>query len=170
MRDFACAVVEVGGSEKRILSTDTWAEVPQSGPKLAQELQAADKVALQGYGRPYDVTGKPTGSYYAYAKDPQDIPDWSCAQVRDRVQEAMTKIATQASHMENAERLKAIFKRWDLQSTGFIMKKDLSDIFKHLDSGCTDDELKDMYEATGVDTDECINYERFIDRVLFSVT
>lgn len=40
-------------------------------------MQAADKLALQNYGRPYDVNGKPQGCYYSYAKSsPSTFPDF----------------------------------------------------------------------------------------------
>jgi hypothetical protein len=41
------------------------------------EVAAADKVELQSYGRPYNAaTGRPTGSYYAHPKQPEDIAVW----------------------------------------------------------------------------------------------
>eukprot|EP00913_Durusdinium_trenchii_P015083 g14145.t1 len=39
----------------------------------AKELDAADKLSLQGYGRPY-VGGKPGGVYYSYARSPEPLP------------------------------------------------------------------------------------------------
>jgi hypothetical protein len=40
------------------------------------KMQANDKLVLQNYGRPYD--GKPTGTYYKYAKRVRaDVDDWS---------------------------------------------------------------------------------------------
>ncbi len=33
-----------------------------------KQLQARDKDVLQNYGRPYNEQGKPTGSYYKFAK------------------------------------------------------------------------------------------------------
>jgi len=42
------------------------------GPS-AKELDAADKLALQGYGRPY-VGGKPGGVYYSYPRSPEPLP------------------------------------------------------------------------------------------------
>jgi hypothetical protein len=41
------------------------------------EVAAGDKSRLQCYGRPYHPeTGKPTGSYYAFPKQPDDIEVW----------------------------------------------------------------------------------------------
>ncbi len=34
----------------------------------AEAVAAADKLVLQNYGRPYDAAGKPSGTYYKYAK------------------------------------------------------------------------------------------------------
>jgi hypothetical protein len=40
-------------------------------------VQAADKLALQNYGRPYaSGTSKPTGTYYKYPKKPSDVQAW----------------------------------------------------------------------------------------------
>lgn len=39
----------------------------------AKELDAADKLALQGYGRPYK-DGKPGGVYYSYPRSPEALP------------------------------------------------------------------------------------------------
>ena len=36
---------------------------------------AADKSTLQSYGRPYSAAGKPTGTYYRYARA-ERVPDW----------------------------------------------------------------------------------------------
>jgi len=40
----------------------------------AKEVEAADKLALQGYGRPYRNDGKPGGRYYKYAREPAALP------------------------------------------------------------------------------------------------
>lgn len=39
----------------------------------AKELDPADKLALQGYGRPYK-DGKPGGVYYSYPRSPEALP------------------------------------------------------------------------------------------------
>lgn len=39
-------------------------------------VQNADKLALQGYGRPYSQQGKPTGTFYKFAKSPFDVESW----------------------------------------------------------------------------------------------
>ena len=44
----------------------------------AKAVQAADKLALQNYGRPYSAAGKPTGTFYKYAKAPP-LPEWADA-------------------------------------------------------------------------------------------
>ena len=36
---------------------------------------AADKATLQSYGRPYSAAGKPTGTFYRYARA-ETVPDW----------------------------------------------------------------------------------------------
>ncbi|CAK0900562.1 unnamed protein product [Prorocentrum cordatum] len=41
-----------------------------------QSIQAEDAKKLQNYGRPYDDAGKPTGTYYKYAKEPGDVADF----------------------------------------------------------------------------------------------
>jgi hypothetical protein len=40
------------------------------------EVAAADKAALQGYGRPYNQAGKPTGTYYKYRRT-EVLPSWA---------------------------------------------------------------------------------------------
>lgn len=40
-------------------------------------VQGADKLALQSYGRPYSPQGKPTGTFYKYAKSPLDVESWA---------------------------------------------------------------------------------------------
>lgn len=42
----------------------------------AKAVQNADKLALQGYGRPYSQQGKPTGTFYKYSKSPFDVESW----------------------------------------------------------------------------------------------
>mmetsp|Transcript_70246 Transcript_70246/g.142666 ORF Transcript_70246/g.142666 Transcript_70246/m.142666 type:complete len:172 (+) Transcript_70246:2-517(+) len=58
----------VGGN--KILSTETLGMVSGEDPK---KIQAADTQALQNYGRPYNKDGKPTGTYYKYAKSPTEL-------------------------------------------------------------------------------------------------
>ena len=41
----------------------------------AAKVQAADKETLQNYGRPY-VDGKPSGTYYSFAKEPGTVEVW----------------------------------------------------------------------------------------------
>jgi len=38
-----------------------------------KQVQKSDVQVLQNYGRPYDQQGKPTGTYYKYAKEPKDV-------------------------------------------------------------------------------------------------
>eukprot|EP00931_Biecheleriopsis_adriatica_P057210 TRINITY_DN33929_c0_g1_i1.p1 TRINITY_DN33929_c0_g1~~TRINITY_DN33929_c0_g1_i1.p1 ORF type:complete len:441 (-),score=97.59 TRINITY_DN33929_c0_g1_i1:54-1376(-) len=38
-----------------------------------KEVQKSDSLLIQNYGRPYDENGKPTGTYYKFAKDPKDV-------------------------------------------------------------------------------------------------
>lgn len=45
------------------------AAAPDGAPS-AKDVDAADKLALQGYGRPYGENGKPGGVYYGHAKSP----------------------------------------------------------------------------------------------------
>jgi len=40
----------------------------------AKDVENADKLALQGYGRPYGEDGKPGGRYYTYAREPAALP------------------------------------------------------------------------------------------------
>jgi len=40
------------------------------------EVVAADKLVLQGYGRPYSEAGKPTGTYYKYS-GAETLPSWA---------------------------------------------------------------------------------------------
>lgn len=39
------------------------------------ELMAADKATIQNYGRPYLQDGKPSGTYYKYART-ERVPEW----------------------------------------------------------------------------------------------
>eukprot|EP00439_Symbiodinium_sp_Y106_P066150 s2121_g10.t1 len=57
------SIAELSGAERRDLD-----------PK---EVQKSDAVALQNYGRPYDENGKPTGTYYKYAKDPKEVASFA---------------------------------------------------------------------------------------------
>ncbi len=41
-----------------------------------KDMLAADKLALQNYGRPYNEAGQPTGTFYRYAKR-APLPEWS---------------------------------------------------------------------------------------------
>jgi len=66
--DFECQVIngKVFDSEPLKLRSDL----------DAKSLQAADTKLLQNYGRPYDDNGKPTGSYYGFAKKPGEVVDF----------------------------------------------------------------------------------------------
>ena len=44
--------------------------------KSKKDLLAADKATLQSYGRPYTAEGRPTGTFYRYARADR-IPDWT---------------------------------------------------------------------------------------------
>jgi hypothetical protein len=48
----------------------------KGAPVGVSEMLAADKLALQNYGRPYNQAGQPTGTYYRYAKQ-APLPEWS---------------------------------------------------------------------------------------------
>jgi len=67
-KDFECQIVNgrvYNMTEKRMeLDSD---------PK---NIQAEDAKKLQNYGRPYDDTGKPTGTYYKYAKMVDEVVDF----------------------------------------------------------------------------------------------
>lgn len=39
----------------------------------ARDVAGKDKVVLQNYGRPYNDAGKPTGTYYKYAKANDEV-------------------------------------------------------------------------------------------------
>jgi hypothetical protein len=58
----------------KVYSTEGMVSQPESDPKT---IQAADTKELQNYGRPYDETGKPTGTYYQYAKAPGEVSTFS---------------------------------------------------------------------------------------------
>lgn len=45
-----------------------------AGAPAKQELEKADMLALQGYGRPYSAEGKPDGTYYSHARKPAALP------------------------------------------------------------------------------------------------
>merc|ERR1711957_615562 len=47
------------------------------GEGEAKAIQAADVKGLQNYGRPYSADGKPSGSYYKFAKSPADVSSWA---------------------------------------------------------------------------------------------
>lgn len=72
------------GASHRALANwqpDDFALRIQGGQVLNSELDmsavvAADKMVLQGYGRPYNQAGRPTGTYYKYRRT-QVIPSWA---------------------------------------------------------------------------------------------
>eukprot|EP01006_Ploeotia_vitrea_P062989 TRINITY_DN84752_c0_g1_i1.p1 TRINITY_DN84752_c0_g1~~TRINITY_DN84752_c0_g1_i1.p1 ORF type:complete len:388 (+),score=52.07 TRINITY_DN84752_c0_g1_i1:76-1239(+) len=70
VKDFQAAII---GNTVVPLTNNTTTPLPD-----AKAIQAADKVALQQYGRPYTADGKPSGSYYAKAKDfPAGVKDFA---------------------------------------------------------------------------------------------
>lgn len=69
--DFEYVVVP---ASKRIMSRETWQLVNDGD---ASKIQSEDKLALQGYGRPYSANGKPSGTFYAYACAPEELIDWA---------------------------------------------------------------------------------------------
>jgi hypothetical protein len=42
----------------------------------AKAIQAEDVKVLQNYGRPYNDAGKPSGTYYKFAKKPSEVASW----------------------------------------------------------------------------------------------
>lgn len=63
--DFSAQVVN-----GKVLNMDTMQFELDQDPKA---IQAADTKLIQNYGRPYDAAGKPTGSFYQFAKQPEDV-------------------------------------------------------------------------------------------------
>jgi len=58
--------------------------------------QANDKLVLQNYGRPYD--GKPTGTYYKFAKRSRsDVDDWSASVVSGNCSSSSSSSASSAT-------------------------------------------------------------------------
>merc|ERR1719277_397991 len=49
--------------------------LPESEAKAPKDVEAGDKIALQGYGRPYSADGKPGGVYYSHARAPAALPE-----------------------------------------------------------------------------------------------
>jgi hypothetical protein len=45
-------------------------------PEDAKAAAAADKLALQNYGRPYTAAGKPNGTFYRFPKTPNEVHSW----------------------------------------------------------------------------------------------
>lgn len=53
-----------------------WGENEPLAGADPKAVQTADKLALQGYGRPYTPQGKPSGTFYKFAKTPFDVESW----------------------------------------------------------------------------------------------
>mmetsp|Transcript_12460 Transcript_12460/g.33009 ORF Transcript_12460/g.33009 Transcript_12460/m.33009 type:complete len:399 (-) Transcript_12460:105-1301(-) len=66
--EFECQIIN-----GRVYNMDEKRMEPDSDPKA---IQADDSKKLQNYGRPYDDSGKPTGTYYKYAKKPDQVVDF----------------------------------------------------------------------------------------------
>ena len=76
--DFEYKVLEggdgVGGDlivgKQGVVDNNDKDAVSGSGVEVnTKDLQNADKTCMQNYGRPYGADGKPTGHYYAFARD-----------------------------------------------------------------------------------------------------
>jgi len=61
------------GVGEKVFSIADGSELPNV---TAKSVAAADKLALQSYGRPYTAEGKPSGTFYSFAKQPADIDIW----------------------------------------------------------------------------------------------
>lgn len=79
----------VCGSSKRVLEVETWKEVAGID---ASKIQAEDKLALQGYGRPYAPDGKASGTFYAFPRSPDQLADWTAASPRNKLLKTRTLI------------------------------------------------------------------------------
>jgi len=67
-KDFRCQIVN-----GRAYNMDEHRMDPDADAKV---MQTEDAKKLQNYGRPYDDAGKPTGTYYKYAKKPGEVVDF----------------------------------------------------------------------------------------------
>lgn len=68
----------VAPATKQVMDRKAWQKIEGCD---ALKIQAADKIALQGYGRPYKAESKPSGTYYAHACASEDLVDWADAQI-----------------------------------------------------------------------------------------
>jgi hypothetical protein len=69
------------------------------------KLQVNDKLVLQNYGRPYD--GKPTGTYYKYAKRARwDVDDWSASLTSSSCSSSGSSTTTSTTTTSTATALK----------------------------------------------------------------
>lgn len=68
--DFEGYVADIGGNPQFF-----YFDQKQNADVDVKALINEDKLALENYGRPY-VDGRPTGSYYSFARDPKDITQW----------------------------------------------------------------------------------------------
>ena len=50
---------------------------PMADAPAAKLVEAADKLALQGYGRPYGSDGKPGGRFYSFPRTDAPLPTLS---------------------------------------------------------------------------------------------
>ncbi len=76
-QDFGGVGVLGGGPERVYRFTPAGDALEAATEADAKATQAADKAALQNYGRPYTAEGKPRGSYYGHAKSfPDSFPDY----------------------------------------------------------------------------------------------
>lgn len=76
-QDFGGVGVLGGGPERVYRFTSAGDALEAATEADAKTTQAADKAALQNYGRPYTAEGKPRGSYYGHTKSfPDSFPDY----------------------------------------------------------------------------------------------
>jgi hypothetical protein len=76
-QDFGGVGVLGGGPERVYRFTSAGDALEAATEADAKATQAADKAALQNYGRPYTAEGKPRGSYYGHTKSfPDSFPDY----------------------------------------------------------------------------------------------
>lgn len=66
----------VAPATQRIMNRETWQLIEGCD---ASKIQGEDKLALQGYGRPYKADGKSSGTFYAFASSPEELVDWADA-------------------------------------------------------------------------------------------
>lgn len=71
--DFDYAIVDGQVIDKNKPAVPAAQRVPAEGAPSAKDVDGADKMALQGYGRPY-TDGKPGGVYYSHARAPSALP------------------------------------------------------------------------------------------------